>query len=198
MPHPDPLHSAAGVDLTARLDEQLLVERIRAGDPLAFETIFRRYHGELCAVAERMVGSRMAAEDVVQEVFLAVWAARERWQVTVSVHAYLRRATRNMALRHTSRASAKGHDSLPTHEPTLVDPLAAPDEQADAATLADELARVTDSLPPRAREVYDLSRTEGLTTRQIAEKLQISPKTVELHITRALSALRAAVERWRG
>ena len=200
---PGPVHPerdrARDVDLTARLDEQLLVERVRAGDPLAFEAIFRRYHGELCAVAEGVVGSRAAAEDVVQDVFLAVWAGRERWQVTVSVQAYLRRAVRNMALRHASRAEVQRSRPLAetagagaaTHGPALVDPSPSPDQQLEAAATADEVARITAALPPRVREVYGLSRGEGLTHREIAERLGISPKTVELHLTRALAALRS-------
>ncbi len=200
--HPD-RDPARGADLTARRDEQLLVECVRAGDPLAFEAIFRRYHRELCAVAEGVVRSSAAAEDVVQDVFLAVWTGRERWQVTVSVQAYLRRAVRNMALRHASRADVQRSRPLAetaaagpaARGPTLVDPGPSPEQQLEAAATAEEVARITATLPPRVREVYGLSRGEGLTHREIATRLGISPKTVELHLTRALAALRSALVR---
>ena len=215
MTEPGPVHPdrdpARGADLTARRDEQLLVERVRAGDPLAFEAIFRRYNRDLCAVAGRVVRSIAAAEDVVQDVFLAVWAGRERWQVTVSLQAYLRRAVRNMALRHASRADVQRCGPLPDASPpfplsatrrggqgvrpTLVDPGPSPEQQLEAATTAEEVARITATLPPRVREVYGLSRGEGLTHREIATRLGISPKTVELHLTRALAALRSALVR---
>ena len=204
---PDPLGAPHGVDFLARLDEQVLVERVRAGDPLAFEAIFRCYHIELCAVAEYVVGSRAAAEDVVQEVFLRVWKLRQRWNVNVSVQAYLRRAVRNVALRHASRASARGHESLQPEggsertasrsAPVLVDSGASPAARAEATILAEDLARAAADLPPRVREVYRLSRNNGLSTREIAERLGISPKTVEIYITRALTALRARLVWWR-
>ena len=206
-PAPDAFSTPPGVDLTVRLDEQILVERVRAGDPLAFEAIFRCYHAELCVAAEYIVGSRAAAEDVVQDVFLRVWKLRERWNVSVSVRAYLRRAVRNVALRQASRASARGHESLQSDDgfgrtaspstPVLIDPAASPAAHAEAAILAETLAKAAADLPPRAREVYGLSRDSGLSTKEIAERLGISPKTVEIYITRALTALRAAAARWR-
>ena len=204
---PDGGGASRGVDLTARLDEQVLVERVRAGDPLAFEAIFRCYHAELCAVAEYVVGSRAGAEDVVQEVFLRIWKLRQRWHVSVSVHAYLRRAVRNVALRHASRASARGHESLHMEEgpgrttirpvPVLIDSRASPAAEAEAMILAEDLARVVAELPPRARAVYTLSRHDGLSTKEIAQRLGLSPKTVEIYMTRALTALRARLARWR-
>ncbi len=210
MPIPDPLRSdrdAAHGDLTERLDEQLLVERVRAGDPLAFEVLFRRYHSELRRIAEWVLGSDIGAEDVVQDVFLAVWALRDRWQ-PASVRPYLRRAARNMALRHSSRAARRQHEPLADaglDQPvgrqlgmTIADPSPSLLEELDAAALETAVARVAETLPPRRREVYRLSRGEGLTTREIAERLHISPKTVELHLTRALAALRSAVAKWRG
>lgn len=196
-PDPAPLCREAprDGDLTRHLDEQLLVERVRAGDPLAFEVIFRRYHAELTAVAAWVLGSSTRAEDVVQDVFLAVWTAREHWQISTSVRAYLRRAARNMALRHASRAAERDHHEI---RPELAAPSTSPDERLDAAAMAEAAARAAASLPPRAREVYGLSRGDGLSTREIAERLDISPKTVELHLTRALGAIRTALARWRG
>lgn len=194
----------SGIDLTASLDDQLLVERVRAGDPLAFEAIFRRYHQELCGVAERVVGARVAAEDVVQDVFLAVWKLRDHLRAG-SLQAYLRRATRNMALRHASRAGVRRVESLDELEPAavaargdrLVDVAPSAQEDVEAAALAQEAEQIVATLPPRMREVYQLRRDSGLSNREIAERLQISQKTVEVHLTRAFALLRSALAKWR-
>lgn len=212
MTRPDTVGSGLGVrDASVRdalVAERLLVARVRAGDPLAFEVIFRRYHRELCTVAERIAGSRAAAEDVVQDVFLRVWSRRAHWCVGVSLRAYLRRATRNAAFRCGSRAvecrsesladartAEYGHDER--RGTTLTDTGPSPQAEAEAAVLAEEVARATAALPPRAREVYRLSREVGLSTREIARRLELSPKTVEMHLTRALAALRHALAAWR-
>jgi RNA polymerase sigma-70 factor, ECF subfamily len=190
--------TAGEVDLTSWRDEQLLVERVRAGDPLAFEAIFRRFHPELLTFAASIVGSRAAAEDVVQDVFLAIWALRQRWRITTSVRPYLFRAVHNTAVRNSSSAVVRRTDSLDATTssaiaPPLIDPAPSAHDQAEANEMAEKAERIVASLPPRAREVYALSRREGLSTREIAERLGISPKTVELHMTRALSTLRSGL-----
>src|SRR5260221_1808954 len=86
------------LDLTRQLAEQLAVERVRQGDALALEMIFTAYRRELLELAQRIVGVPEIAEDVVQDVFVAIWARRERWQVTSSLRGYLRRAVHNGAV----------------------------------------------------------------------------------------------------
>lgn len=197
---------AVGIDLTVRRDEQILAERVRGGDPVAFEAIFRRYHRELRAIAEGVVGSRAAAEDVVQDVFLAVWTSRTRWRITTSLGAYLHRSVRNAALRRASRrgdrvVSINGAAESPGHAAQrpgpFVSPGPSPLDHAEHAAMAADVARAAAALPPRAREVFALSRNDQLTHREIAERLTLSPKTVEMHLTRALAALRSALAPWR-
>jgi len=187
------------------LDEQLLVVRVQASDPVAFEVIFRTYYDELVAVAERVTHSRTGAEDVAQEVFLSIWAARKRWHVSATLRGYLRRAARNVALRQTAslraahvevRTTAPGVAAL-SAESKLVDHRPTPDQDAEAGALAAEIMRVTASLPRRPREVFLLSRAGGLTIRNIADRLRLAPKTVEMHLQRALTALRSALADWR-
>jgi len=199
------------VDLGTQRGERLLVERVRLGDPLAFEAIFRAYHLELRQVAGRIVGSLATAEDVVQEVLLAVWRRREGWQLAISLSAYLRRSVRNVAIRHARYAAAHATESMGTtgglnrESPEgsrvanvleLVDRRPSPQENAEAAALAAEVDRVAATLSPRTSEVFNLSRREQLSHREIAERLEISQKTVQMHLTRALSALRAALAPW--
>jgi RNA polymerase sigma-70 factor (ECF subfamily) len=80
------------------------LERIRAGDPGAFEALFREHYHGLCLFAARLVASDAVAEELVQDVLLRVWQQRERWTVTGSVAAYLYGAVRNQALGHLRRA----------------------------------------------------------------------------------------------
>lgn len=201
---------ASAVDIVAHRDEQLLVDYVTRGDPVALEAIFRRYHLELRATAERVLGSREAAEDVIQDVFLAIWISRTRWRVTTSVGAYLRRSVRNAALRRATRRSDRmielatpcdASDAASDGPTPASAPLVAPDpsplDLAERQAMAADVVRATATLPPRVREVFTLSRHAQLTNREIAERLTLSPKTVEMHLTRALAAMRSALAAWR-
>jgi RNA polymerase sigma-70 factor (ECF subfamily) len=196
--------SSGEVDLTERRDELLLAQRVRLGDAVAFEAVFRRYHRELRESARRVVGSRVMAEDVVQDVFLALWTARERLRIGTSLGAYLHRSVRNAAIRRSTRRVERAvsldelHDTdRPPRQP-FVAPDPSPLDHAEHSLLVDDLARAAATLPPRAREVFTLSRRDQLTTREIATRLSLSPKTVEMHLTRALTALRGVLGRGGG
>jgi RNA polymerase sigma-70 factor (ECF subfamily) len=205
MPAPVPSRGSSGrvteIDLTERIDEQILARRVALGDAVAFEALFRRYHIALRKRAQRMLGSRALAEDVVQDVFLALWTARERLGITTSLGAYLHRSVRNAALRRAAPRSAAVLSLEELHEPdqSPAPPLVAtgpsPLEHAEHALLVDDLERATAALPPRAREVFTLSRLDQLSNREIAQRLNLSVKTVEMHLTRALAALRSVLPR---
>lgn len=205
MPAPVPGRGSSArvteIDLTERIDEHILARRVALGDAVAFEALFRRYHIELLERAQRMLGSRALAEDVVQDVFLAIWTARERLRVTTSLGAYLHRSVRNAALRRSAPRNAAVLSLDELHEPDrspgrpLVAPDPSPMEHAEHALLLDDLQRAAAALPPRAREVFTLSRYEQLSNREIAQRLNLSTKTVEMHLTRALAALRSMLRR---
>lgn len=202
----DPLSSSAaraGLDLTARHDEQLAVERVRAGDPLALEVIFIAYRADLLAAAERVTRSRAVAEEVVQDVFLAIWTGRAHWHITTSLGAYLHRAVHNVAGRavtsHT-RGGASGDElgAAARRAPELFrDPVLEPDELAEGAALSAAVTAATHDMPARARDVFTLRREGELSNREIAATLGLSVKTVESHMRRALTTLRQQLAAWK-
>lgn len=203
MSNPVPSPAGSDLDLTQRLAEQVAVERVRQGDALALEMIFTAYRGELLALAQRIVGAREAAEDVVQDVFLAIWAGRERWHVTSSLRGYLRRAVHNGAVRSGVPRVRGGVryldlDAAAAVAPTrLADPAPLPDTDVERTELAAAVAEAAGELPPRAREVFTLKRFDNLSNREIADRLGLSVKTVEIHMTRALATLRQRLAVWR-
>lgn len=164
------------------------VARARAGDRDAFELVFRHWYGRLADYALRLLDSRDAAEDAVQDVFVAVWEKRGRLPEADALAGYLFRAVRNRALNQLRHRRTAGR-LLSLHGPEPVIPpeveTGLEDQELDAAYRA-ALAE----LSPRGREVFLLSRDQGLTYPQIAESLGISVKTVETLMGRALGALR--------
>jgi RNA polymerase sigma-70 factor (ECF subfamily) len=195
----------ATLDLATHREEQLAVERVRQGDALALEAIFTAYHAELLALALRTSGGRPAlADDVVQDVFLAIWSGREQWRIRTTLRAYLRTAVHHTASRATgSRVRTLARDiSLEVAERAsperLADVRAPVDQGVERSALAEEVARVAGTLPPRDREVFTLGHRHDLSNREIAARLGISVKTVEAHMTRARSFLRERLGGWRG
>lgn len=154
-----------------------------------FEATFRAYYDALVALAAWYVGSTETAEEIVDDVFLALWTQREQWTVSTSVRGYLFTATRNRALnavrdrRVRARLLERRSDVLP---------LALPDADALVRTqdLASAIDRAVVALPPRARTILTLHRQAGLSFGEIAELLDVSPRTVETHLARALRHLR--------
>ncbi len=200
-----PSHSSSltELDLTVRHDERLAVERVRAGDALALEVIFVAYRGELLVSAERITRSAGVAEDVVQDVFLAIWTGRAQWHITTSLAAYLHRAAHNVASRtitSRTRGGALGEElsaAVQRAPARFLDPALAPDELTERAALTDAVAAATQHMPARARQVFMLSRQQELSNREIAETLGLSTKTVESHMKRAFTVLRYRLIRWK-
>jgi RNA polymerase sigma-70 factor, ECF subfamily len=173
-------------------------ERIQAGDPAAFEALFREHYHGLCLFAARLVGSDAIAEELVQDVLLRVWQQREQWTVTGTVAAYLYGAVRNQALGHLRRAKVERK----WQERREVDPHPAfgqvpqADESVRGAELAAAIERAISHLTPRCREAYLLRRQHHLSYAEIADVMHVTPKTVEIHIGAALKALRASLAEW--
>ena len=165
---------------------------LRRTDPAAFlELLFKTFYAPLGAVAYRVVPDRAAVEDLVQDVFLRLWQGLDALPALESYRAYLTRMVLNAALRHRQRAQRRvaWDDAPPAAAPVAPDALAGLHAAEAAAAVAAALAQ----LPPRCRVVFELSRYEELSYQQIADALDISPKTVEHQMGKALRLLRRAL-----
>jgi RNA polymerase sigma-70 factor (ECF subfamily) len=175
-------------------DDRALLERLRAGDADAFDAIFRAWYAPLVRVATRLTGAPASGEEVVQDVFLELWRRRATLDADVAVHAWLLRSTRNRALNVVRHARIVERTA-----PQLV--AAAPhaprtDADAGARELQDAVDAAVAALPPRCREVFALSRGEGLRYAEIAERLGVTVKAVEAQMGRALRTLRERLAEW--
>ena len=188
-----------GQDHPGRREDRHWLERIRAGDEAAFESLFREHYHGLCVFAARLVRSDALAEELVQDVLLRVWQQRERLEVTGTIAAYLYGATRNQALGHLrhERVERKWRERPDAGRPLAGSSgLGQADEAARAAELAAAIERAVAGLPPRCREAYLLRRQHHLSYAEIARVMSIAPKTVEIQIGAALKALRKSLSDW--
>jgi RNA polymerase sigma-70 factor (ECF subfamily) len=178
-----------------------LVARVRESDPAALESIFADYGKRLLMFATQQLRSSEAAEDIVQDVFLGLWRNREKWTVRTSIASYLFQAVRHRVNDHLQQrrgenpqGSGESFDESQLHS---ADMSTAPDVEIERLELQAAIERAVASLSPKTREVFQLSRDHGLSYREIAELLGVSIKTVEMHVGRALAALRLALKGWK-
>ena len=158
-----------------------------------FETIFRTYYDALVALAVWYVGSVESAEEIVDDVFLSLWAQRERWVVHDSVRAYLFGATRNRALNAVRDRRTRARLLRDAGAEVVGRVGSETDAAVRARDLGSAIERALAELPPRARTVLTLHRQAGLSFAEIADLLGISSRTVETHLARAIRTLRRSL-----
>jgi len=176
------------------MDDRELLDRLKDGDQAAFDAIFRTHYAALVILAQSLLHDRSASEDVVQEVMLELWRRRTTVTIQESLRAYLVRSTRNRALNQIRHANVQKRA-----EPHLIGEesiAAAGASGLVAGELRDAITAAVAELPPACREVFRLSREQGLRYAEIAKTLGISIKTVESQMGKALRHLRARLAGW--
>jgi len=171
-------------------DEELLALLLTDGES-AIDLIFRKYYSFLCKSVYRIIPDTQITEDLAQDVFYGLWKKRDQLKITTSLKAYLKRAALNKALNYIRDQkidfrNAPAKEELVSKQDSIVQELA-------AHNLQQEIDAAIDKLPEKCRLVFVLSRFEEMSYRQIAEHLDISMKTVENQISKALKSLRIAL-----
>lgn len=166
-------------------------EEIRNGDRVAFEALFRTYAGRLCSFTRQYVKSAEVAEEMVQDLFFKIWRRREGWKLRGSVKSYLYTAARNQALNYLKHQrvvdewteEARYHNHHDSNGRS-------PEDELCYKELSQAIEEALNQLPERRRLIFTLSRQHDMTYKEIAETLDISIKTVETQMSRALKMLR--------
>lgn len=179
--------------MTPPTDETLLQNLIQ-GDSRAFDALYTRYVPRVEAFACCMLKDRSEAEDLAHDLFLKLWESRESLQQVRSVRNYLFRMTKNAvfdrfehkAVDARYRQSAAPKDLREIVSNDLV-------EQIDRQELLLLIDMAIEKMPPQRRNVFRMSRFEGVSYKEIALRLGISQKTVEYHIHEALAELRKLI-----
>ena len=156
----------------------------------SFEAIFRTYFPGLRNYAMRFAKNGEEAEEIVQEVFVQLWEKRDSIQLNTSIKSYLFRAVHNRCLNQirNEKIRARHHDHIGITQ--------AHSEFSDAAIEQDikqQIYEAIGQLPEQCGRIFKLSRFEGLSYKEIAARLDISPKTVEVQMGKALKRLRISL-----
>lgn len=171
------------------LSEQEIVGAIRAGNERIFEETFRKYYQSLCNYANSILKEMDEAEEVVQNLFLSVWEKRSELEISISLKSYLYRAVHNHCLNRIKHLKVREE-----YQQYAVNFYDASYESVSQTVMKNELETKIEEairkLPEQCRLIFRMSRFEELKYHEIAEQLDISPKTVENQIGKALKILR--------
>ncbi len=166
--------------------EDELVRHLRSGDELAFTEIYNRYWEKLLAIGYFHTKDKQAAEDILHEVMMSLWLRRTGLEIH-SLAAYLATAVKFAVFKFIGRKK-KHRDLLAEGAPNLANTEI--QDKLEARFIEEYLNGIVEQLPEKARLVFTYSRSEELSVSEIAKKMDISPKAVEYHMTKALRALR--------
>ena len=170
-----------------------VVARLRGGDVRALEELFRLHYAPLCRFADRYLRDRAGAEDLVQDLFAALWANRTRLDLRGSVRTYLFTAVRNRALnvrKHQLVERDWNRDESVSDIRVLHRAPRRPDELLDEREQQDRLRAAIALLPERCRLVMQLRWQEQMSYAEIAAVMGVSIKGVEIQLARGLATLR--------
>lgn len=173
-------------------NEKELLTRLQNSDESAFTDIYNLYWKKMFFSAAQKLQNLSEAEEVVQDIFLDIWKRRAELNISTGLSPYLSicvkykvinlLAKRNHQLHYREHASSLQNISDLSTEHTL-----------RLEELRVQLMKETAKLPDKCRMVFQMSREEGYSQKQIARKLSISEKTVEAHLSKALRSLRTGL-----
>ncbi len=171
------------------LSEKQVLETLRQGNESAYEMIFRTYYQPLCRYAYSFLQYKEEAEEVVQAAFITLWEKRSALAIETSLKSYLYRMIRNSCLNVIKHAKVKQQHVA--HELAVAEVShESVSQKVHAAELETKITEAMKTLPEQCRLVFQLSRFEELKYQEIADQLQISVKTVENHMGKALKLMR--------
>lgn len=172
------------------MDNIFLLQLIKNGDKQAFKYIFDTYFTALCRFMYLYLGNTQEAEDIASDIFASLWENRKKLEIRLTFKAYLFQAAKNRCLNairdRKATVSLDDINGQDTPQVNVTDSL----ETEELNNLIQEAIL---SLPDKCREVFQKSRTKNLTNQEIAESMDISVKTVEAQITKALKQIRKSL-----
>lgn len=165
------------------------IENLRKGDQQAFEHVYKNYGAQVYRLAFRFLKDKAQSEEIVQETFIKLWLNREKLDINGNLWLYLYVIAKRLSLNELRKISQSEELSAQLLL-NITDAHNGTEEEVLAADMEKFTESVLNKLPNQQQTIFRLSRVEGLTHQQIAEKLGISPNTVKNHMVEALKNIK--------
>lgn len=174
---------------TQTSNDKLLLQQLILGNEKAFLSIFNTYRNEVYAYSLSILKSQIYAEEIVQEVFLKIWIKRKKLDASLALKPYIIVITKNMCLNFLKKAAydTKMREELFYQSQKSFNPIY---NEIRDKELEDLQKKALDLLPPRRRLIFEMSRNENKSYKEISQELGISMNTVKSQMNKALETLR--------
>lgn len=169
--------------------DQEILTSLAASDARAFDFLYQKFFSKLYAAAYKRLQNRELTEEVIQDLFISLWERRKKLEINTTIEAYLFSSVKYLVIAQYKKNNLfeqYSDNPLPSEDSNFTEQMVAFDELNEAYQQA------LQALPERCREIFLMKRT-GLSQREISERLDISEKTVENQMTKALKILREAL-----
>lgn len=174
--------------------EESYMKALFKGDQKAFEVLFLRYQPKLVLFLQGFIKDNEQARDMAQDIFLSIWNNKEKLAEVKSFKAYIFKMAKNIVCNY--------YDHIIVSEKFVADQLiqSSGTENTEEIIFANQLQEIIDAtisqMPPQRKKIYIMSRVEGFSNTEIAERLNINKRTVENHLTTALADIRKTIKIW--
>jgi RNA polymerase sigma-70 factor (ECF subfamily) len=174
-------------------DQTNILEGLKLKDEKSFEVLFKTHYEALVRFVYKYLNDLEESEEIVQDTFHTLWEKSESIEIQSSIKSYLYQAARNKSLNSIkhNKVKQKHVDSVKNSDFDFTE-----DKHMELDELQTKINEALDVLPPKCRQVFELSRFEEKKYREIAEELNISIKTVENHMGKALGLLRTSLKEY--
>ncbi len=166
-----------------------IIEGLRSGRESAYQLLFELYYQKLVVFARKYLDDMEAARDVVQDLFLNLYESRQTITVQTSLKSYLYSSVKHGCLNHLRHNAVKekyANMMMNTGNGRDLDL----EEKIDTTEMEAKIFEIVSALPDKCRQIFIMSRVEGKRNRKIADELNLSIRTVETQISKALKSLR--------
>ena len=172
-------------------DQRFILNELQKGNERAFDTIFKQYYKPLCQFSFSFIKDQDAAENLIQEVFVKLWEKRENLTNIDNLLSYLMGMVRNQSIDflRKEKTNSKIYNKLKPESSENTT-----EEQISKNEFEEKLLKSILNLPERCRTAIEMSRFDGFSNKEIAQKMEISVKGVEALIGRSLKLLRSELQ----
>ena len=172
------------------IEDSSLLEGLQNGDRASFRAIYDRYSENLFRYAMKVIKNRTVCEDIIQDVFIALWSKREKTEIS-ALKPYLFQAVKYQIFNHFRDSKFSSEDLTRLN---IIDVSMNVSQKLEYSELEQRIRNHVDSLPQRCRQIFLLSRYQHKSNKEIAKELDISVQAVKNQISKALAFLRSNLQ----